>query len=250
LIILSEAERTGGVMATYVLVHGGWAGGWIFRDVAAYLSAAGHVVFRPTLTGVGERVHLATPEVGLNTNTLDIINLFRFEELSDVILVGYSLGGVIITNVADRIPDRISRLVYLDAFVPQDGQSLADILPDAMPTVLNIVNEYDGWRLPHDPPDAHGRTDQPFKIHMEPVRFRDPRALALPRTFVTFTKGKELQPPIDRSDPNTAIVACFLQAASVARSNPTWGYDEVACAHPFWEEGASEEIAKVLAELA
>ena len=113
-------------MATFVLVHGGWAGGWQWREVAGLLRAAGHEVFTPTLTGLGERVHLANPDIGLDTHIQDILMVLEYEELRDVILVGYSYSGMVITGVAELAPERISQLIYLDAFVPQDGQSMLD----------------------------------------------------------------------------------------------------------------------------
>ncbi|MBS0664298.1 MAG: alpha/beta fold hydrolase [Verrucomicrobia bacterium] len=106
-----------------LFVHGAWGGGWQFRKVAPLLEARGYVVYRPTLTGLGERVHLANREIGLETHIEDIENVIRFENLHDVILVGHSYGGMVITGVADRMPDRMSRLVFLDAMVPRSGES-------------------------------------------------------------------------------------------------------------------------------
>jgi len=109
---------------TYVIVHGAWGGGWDWRHVDSLLTAAGNRVHRPTLTGLGERVHLLTPAVDLSTHITDIVNVIRFENLRDVVLVGHSYGGMVISGVADRIPDRIRHVVYLDAFVPEDGESV------------------------------------------------------------------------------------------------------------------------------
>jgi pimeloyl-ACP methyl ester carboxylesterase len=116
-------------MATYVLVHGAWHGSWCWKRVRRALQAAGHEVFTPTLTGVGERSHLASPSVNLSTHIADVVNLVRWEELSDVILCGHSYGGFVISGAADCIPDRIRALVYLDAFVPEDSECLFDLLP-------------------------------------------------------------------------------------------------------------------------
>jgi pimeloyl-ACP methyl ester carboxylesterase len=116
-------------MSTYVLVHGAWRGSWIWKRVRCKLQVHGHEVFTPTLTGVGERSHSLAPQVNLETHIADVINLIRWEELSDVILCGHSYGGCVVTCVADRIPEKISALVYLDAFVPENGQSLHDTLP-------------------------------------------------------------------------------------------------------------------------
>src|SRR5215216_473082 len=108
-------------MTTFVLVHGGWHGGWCWKRVAPLLRDAGHDVYTPTLTGLGERVHLASPQVNLTTHITDVVNVIEFEDLSEVVLVGHSYGGVVITGVASKVSDRIKDLVYLDAFVAKDG---------------------------------------------------------------------------------------------------------------------------------
>ena len=115
-------------MATFVLVHGAWAGGWYWKRVRPLLTAAGHDVFTPTLTGLGERAHLATPDIGLETHIRDVLGVLTYEDLSDVVLVGHSCGGIVITGVAERAPGRLAHLVYLDAYVPADGQSFLDLL--------------------------------------------------------------------------------------------------------------------------
>jgi pimeloyl-ACP methyl ester carboxylesterase len=114
-------------MTTYVLVHGAWGGGWKYARVADALRARGHRVFTPTLTGQGERAHLANAAINLSTHIADILNVIRHEDLDDVVLAGHSYGGMVITGVADKMADRIAALVYLDAFVPEDGQSLFDL---------------------------------------------------------------------------------------------------------------------------
>jgi len=112
---------------TFVLVHGAWSGGWCYARVMALLRARGHTVFTPTLTGQGERAHLLNGAINLSTHIADVLGVFHYERLSDVVLAGHSYGGMVITGVADRIPEKIKALAYLDAFVPQDGQSLFDI---------------------------------------------------------------------------------------------------------------------------
>ena len=116
-------------MSTFVLVHGGWGGGWEWRGVADRLRASGHEAYRPTLTGLGERRHLLSPSVTLETHVEDVVNLLWFEDLHDVVLCGHSYGGMVVTCVADRVPERLAHVVYLDAFVPHDGESLLDLLP-------------------------------------------------------------------------------------------------------------------------
>ena len=117
-------------MATYLLVHGGFQGGWAYRRVARLLRGAGHEVYTPTLTALGERSHLAYVQVNLDTHVADIGNVILWEDLEDVILVGHSYGGIVVTGVADRMPERIAALVYLDALVPADGDSLFKLRPD------------------------------------------------------------------------------------------------------------------------
>ena len=229
-------------MATYVLVPGGWSGGWQLRAVATQLRAEGHQVFTPTLTGLGERVHLAHPDITLETHIQDIVNVIRFEDLSDVILVGYSYSGMVTTAVADRIPERLARLIYVDAYVPDDGQSLADILgSQVMGMLRQVADQYgDGWRLPHNPPDAPFRTDQPLNTAYQAVHLRDPRALALPRSFIFCTEDK---------DPADPIMAPIAQAAAHAKADPSWRYHELPTGHVPWET-MPQALARLLHESA
>ena len=103
-------------MATFVIVHGMWSGGWLFQPIARILRGAGHEVYTPTLTGVGERVHLGSPRTDLDTHVQDIVNVIEYEDLEEVVLAGYSYGGAVVTAVADRVPERIAQIVYLDAW--------------------------------------------------------------------------------------------------------------------------------------
>jgi pimeloyl-ACP methyl ester carboxylesterase len=137
-------------MSAYVLVHGAWHGSWCWKRVRKALEAQGHEVFTPTLTGVGERSHLLSPQVDLETHISDVVNLIRWEELSNVVLCGHSYAGCVVRGVADRIPERIGALVYLDAFVLEDGQSLSSTLP---PEQWNAHLEAtrlhgEGWKVP------------------------------------------------------------------------------------------------------
>src|SRR6516162_7554187 len=116
-------------METFVLVHGSWAGGVVWRQLAPRLRKAGHEVYAPTLTGIGERKHLLSREIDLDTHIQDVIGVIDEEDLSDIVLVGHSYGGMVITGVADRVPEKVATLVYLDAFVPENGQSLFNLLP-------------------------------------------------------------------------------------------------------------------------
>lgn len=118
-------------MPTAVLVHGAFHGGWCWRKVSVLLTAQGWTVFAPTLTGLGERAHLATAETGVDTHIQDVLAVLETEELSDVVLCGHSAGGAVVTAVADQVPDRISDLIYLDAVIPHSGESVFDVVGDA-----------------------------------------------------------------------------------------------------------------------
>lgn len=137
-------------MASFVLVHGGWGGGWEWQLVAARLQQRGHDVHRPTLTGLGERSHLGRPDTDLETHIGDVRGLLEFEDLHDVVLVGQSYGGAVVTGVADRAAKRIGHLVYLDAFVPEDGQSVNDLCPPGfVDQVRRLAADVgDGWLVP------------------------------------------------------------------------------------------------------
>jgi pimeloyl-ACP methyl ester carboxylesterase len=227
-------------VATYVLVHGGWDGGWSWKGVARELQAAGHEVYRPTLTGSGERVHLVSREVDLETHILDIVNMLRYEDLPDVRLVGISYSGMVITGVAERVPERIAHLIYLDALVPQDGESTMDVLgPEMAAGFAQAAQAYgDGWRVPHDPPDADRRTDFVVKAGQQPLAVNNPDAARIRHSYVLFT-GK----PAD-----SALTPITTRIAARVRQKPGWGYMERPFEHwPVLDK--PQEVAKLLLEL-
>ena len=136
-------------MATFVLVHGAWHGGWCWQRVTRQLNDQGHEVFAPSLTGLGDRAHLLGPEINLSTHVDDITNIFRSYDLEDVVLCGHSYGGLVITGVADRMPGSIRSLVYLDALVPEDGQSMFDTIPQEYVDVFEATAaQGDGFSVP------------------------------------------------------------------------------------------------------
>ncbi|MCX5044199.1 alpha/beta hydrolase [Aldersonia sp. NBC_00410] len=142
-------------MATYVLVHGGGHGGWCYQRVAALLRNAGHDVYTPTLSGLGERAHLLSAAIDLDTHIADIGAVLHYEDLRDVILVGHSYGGMVVTGAADRAPDRIANLVYLDAATPLNGQSLVDVAGPVMLAARTMSRVEDGVELVlHPSPEA------------------------------------------------------------------------------------------------
>jgi pimeloyl-ACP methyl ester carboxylesterase len=207
-------------MATYVLVHGAWHGGWCWRKVTPLLADAGHQVFTPTLTGLGERAHLAGPDVGLSTHVQDVVNVLEFEDLREVVLVGHSYAGMVVTGVAGRVFERLRHLAYLDAYLPRPGQSLVDLIPPERLVSMRqrVRDEGKGWLLPSVEPvpwevtvrerylvqdEAELRwmlnrlVGQPFKTMTEPVDVSDARAAALPRTYIRCPKYSN--PAFDRA---------------------------------------------------
>jgi len=149
------------------------------------LSAKGHTVFRPTLTGLGEKMHLSNPDINLTTHIDDIVNVILFENLQDVVLVGHSYGGMVITGVMDRLPERIKHAIFLDASAPEDGMSAQDLWGEDMgehKVVDGIV--YFSWLNPDAPIPRD--VPQSLKTLTEPVSFDHPEALKLPVTFIAF----------------------------------------------------------------
>ena len=175
---------------TIVCVHGAWGGGWQFRKVAPLLEEAGHTVYRPTLTGLGERVHLARQDVGLSTHVQDIINVLEFEDLHEVVLVGHSYGGMVITGVADRVPQRIAKLVFVDAIVPEDGESVSGLFSDAIDKMAV----------------AGGGGAEPWKLVPLWVEPGKPRPVDVPQPILTFTESIELGNPEAAPIPGTFIL--------------------------------------------
>ncbi|SER06498.1 Alpha/beta hydrolase family protein [Lentzea xinjiangensis] len=186
-------------MATFLLVHGAWHSGRCWDRVVPLLEPAGHRVLAPSLTGYGDKAHLLGPGVGLGTHVDDIAGLIEGEGLDDVVLVGHSYAGMVISGVSHRVPKRIAHLVFLDAMVPRDGETAVDVLPVARQLVDAAV---DGWRIPPmpeqppplglfgvtDPGDVAWLrsmlSDQPVRCLQEPVRLDDPAARTIPRTHI------------------------------------------------------------------
>ena len=200
-------------MATYVLVHGGGHGGWCYRATTRLLQTAGHTVYAPSLTGCGERKHLLAPGIDLDTHIEDIVSLLFYEDLRDVILVGHSYGGMVVTGVADRAPDRVGRLVYLDAANPVDGQSLVDVAgPIILATRedLRVINGVECVLHPApeaplffgvtDPDDvawmAERLTSHPWACFEQPLRLTDESALAkMPKYQIVCTSTLATRDP-------------------------------------------------------
>jgi pimeloyl-ACP methyl ester carboxylesterase len=174
-------------LATFVLVHGAWHGSWCWKRVRRVLQAAGHEVFTPTLTGLGERSHLNAPSVNLSTHISDVVNLIQWEELSNVVLCGHSYGGCVISGVAEQLNDSIRALVYIDGFVLEDGESFMDLFPPEQVEQARLQAQTigDGWKFfpfpasllgtnPKDAPWVDAQfTPQPIASLEEPLRLTD-----------------------------------------------------------------------------
>ncbi|MFC8448752.1 alpha/beta fold hydrolase [Kitasatospora sp. NPDC057223] len=208
---------------TFVLVHGAWHNGRAWDRVVPLLTGAGHRVFAPSLTGHGEKQHLLGPEVGLDTHVADVVGLLVGEDLADVVLVGHSYAGMVISAVADRVPDRLAGLVYLDAMVPADGESVLDVMPLTR-HLLDLAAGSDApWRVPPlpegpapvglfgvtDPADAAWlRTilsDESARCFEQPVRLDNPAAAAVHRTHihcVGSTPEGVARRPVPATQPN------------------------------------------------
>lgn len=191
-------------MTRFLFVAGAWLGGWCWRDVATCLRSVGHEVITVTLTGLGERAHLLNPQLGLSTHVEDVAGLFHYRDLSAVTLVGHSYGGMVITAVAEKVPNRIQRLVYLDASVPRDGESNNDVIGSEMASQLrsSAISDGDGWRVPPALYVVERLSDEslrawvgarltphPLRSFEDSARLRSPEAAALPRAFIRTTQS-------------------------------------------------------------
>ena len=196
---------------TFVVIHGAWGGGWAWAAVDSMLTSAGHRATRPTLTGLGERVHLARPETGLDTHVTDVVNHLVFEELQDVVLVGHSYGGMVAMGVAHRVPDRVRRIVLVDAFLPEDGESVIDAVRGTPLEwwIVDLVEGAEGgmitpsWIGP--PEEWPGDVPHPVATFTEPVSLGNAAADPLPGTYILTAERA--------TDPATDFFAAFADRA-------------------------------------
>ncbi len=238
-------------MATFVLVHGAMHGGWCWKKVVPRLRAAGHEVFTPTLTGLGERAHLAHAGIDLALHVQDVVAVLEYEELRGVVLVGHSYAGMVITGVAERAADHLAQLVYLDAGVPRDGEAGLDLFApeEAAAMRAQVAAAGEGWRLPPQggerpwdvtaPDDVRWVrskvTPHPFATFTQPLRLANHAAAALPRTFIHCT--------------GAAPRGWRELALRRVRSEPGWRYRALASGHDAMVI-APRELADLLLELA
>ena len=174
-------------MTAYVLVGGAWLGGWCWQRVVRRLRDNGHDGYPVTLTGLGERVHLASPEVDLETHITEVVNLIEFEDLHGIVLIGHSYAGLVVTGAADRIPERISEFVYLDtAPLPAGNVLIETFPPEARTHIERQVEELgDGWRFPMPPPEE--LADMASLEGVDEDYLRLLRSRAAPQPFGTYT---------------------------------------------------------------
>jgi pimeloyl-ACP methyl ester carboxylesterase len=217
-------------VATFVLVHGAWSGGWCYFKVAERLRALGHNVFTPTLTGQGERTHLIDRAINLSTHITDVLNVFHYERLDDVVLAGHSYGGMVITAVGDRIPERVRVLAYLDAFLPSDGQSLFDInVPANNQKFLDAAGAIGGLAVP-SPPAAF------FNVNKEDAARVD--ELATPFPLGCFTEKLKLTGKHEAIKKRVYVHGTVLPRVSPfkpfyerAKNDTAWQAYALACGH-------------------
>jgi pimeloyl-ACP methyl ester carboxylesterase len=234
-------------MATFVLVHGGWTGAHGWRAVRRLLAREGHEVFTPSLTGIGERVHLSSPQVNLTTHVQDVVNQILFEDLSGIVLVGHSYGGAVITGAVMHVHDRIRALVFLDAFVPDDGDTVSGLGGRSAPRVFGLNED---WLVPpypreyDDPAEAAWQTARrvphPMGCFVEPVRLAKP--LEDYDFGLTYIRATADAPDAPGSDG-------FRRAAEHARVSSRWRHLEIATNHMV-SSNRPEELARMLAETA
>jgi len=232
---------------TFVLVHGAWHGGWCYARVAALLRARGHTVFTPTLTGQGERAHLVSGPINLSTHIEDVLGVFRYERFDEAVLAGHSYGGMVITGVADRIPERISALAYLDAFVPEDGQSLFDInIPANTQRLLQQAGSLGGLAVPAPPAEYFG---------VNPADAPTVDALATPHPLGCFSEKLKLTGAYRTVQKHLYVHGTVLPRESPFRrfyegaKAAGWSAHALACGHDVMLD-MPEETARLLETMA
>ncbi len=230
-------------MATYVLVHGAFEAGWYWRPVARELRAAGHEVFTPSLTGLGERKHLMSPTVDLDTHIADVLGVIVSEELDDVVLAGHSYGGMVISGAADRAGERVTSLVYLDAFVPEDGEAVFDlVLPERRAPLETAAREGgEGWRIPPPPASDWGVTDPDLRAWLDRLSVDHPlAAMTQPIRLAGATVARRHYVVATRYDPSP-----FQRFAAAFDGAPGWTVHRIDEGHML-PVAAPEEVCRIL----
>lgn len=225
----SETSSRGSI---YVIVHGAWGGSWAFKKIDSLLTAQGHLVYRPSLTGQGERVHLASPEINLTTHINDVVNTILFEDLNNIILVGHSYGGMVISGVAERVHDRIRKLIYLDAMVPEDGETVMGIMdPDGDRLKPMIKGDFlvPPWVKPDQ--DAPKDVPHPLRTLTEPIVLKNAEAKKIPATYIlTIDPGKKPEDDAFALSAQRASNRGWTVYHMTADHNPQWSAPETLVA--------------------
>ncbi|MBI5322277.1 alpha/beta hydrolase [Bradyrhizobium sp.] len=212
---------------TFLVCHGAWSAGWAWKKMHPLMNRAGHRLLTPTYTGLGERAHLAHPAIDLETHITDMLQVIRYEDLRDFVLIGHSYGGMVATGVADRARDNVKQLIYIDAFVPADGQSLLDFLPQSeQRRMQEAMQSGDGWRVPPNPTPSdtspedvawlsERRVHMPVKCFEQKLKLSAP--LTLPRSYIYATR--------------IAPADIFGRFAKMTKNDTAWRYHEIDASH-------------------
>ena len=231
---------------TFVLVHGAWHGGWCWRRVADRLRGGGHAVFTPTLTGLGERAHLMRAGIGLDTHIADVVNAMTWEGLGDVVLCGHSYGGFIISGVAERMQTAIRSLVFLDAFMPANGECVQDLTGPAVRDAIAAAVQRGDLGIPPRPAEAFG---------VNPADRAWVDRLCVPQPIATFTDKIALTGAVARIPRKTYVRASsyanpgFDRALGAVKSDPAWRCLEVTSGHDVMVD-QPERLCEILLEAA
>lgn len=242
-----KPRAAGTTRGPMVLVHGGWHGGWCWKKLTPLLTAAGHTVYTPTLTGLGDRTHLARPDVNLETHIQDVLAFLEMEDLRDVMLVGHSYAGFVISAVAERARPRLRSLVYLDAFVPGDGKSLIDYISQPERRAAMVKSGRATGYADPVPLKAFGVTRE------EDLAWANPRIVR--QSFATFEQPIRLAQPAGSGLPR-AFIACtnpasgtFDQFVALIKQDPSWKFYDLPTGHDAMIT-APQELARILRDLA
>ncbi len=231
---------------TFVLVHGAWHGGWCWCRVADRLRASGHIVFTPTLTGLGERAHLLHPDINLSLHVADVLGLIKCERLNNIVLVGHSYGGFVISGVAEAVANKISSIVFLDAFIPDNGESLLDVVQPAVQDVIQDVLDRGDTTVPV-------RDAAAFKVNEKDRPWVD--SLATPQPIGTMTEKIKLTGARERVATKAYIRAAgypnvsFDKACARTKADRSWRTYEVPCGHDVMID-KPDRLAEILLEVA
>ncbi|PAY03988.1 MULTISPECIES: alpha/beta fold hydrolase [Bradyrhizobium] len=212
---------------TFLVCHGAWSAGWAWKKMHPLMQAAGHRLVTPSYTGLGDRAHLAHQGLDLDAHINDMLNVISYEDLRDIVLVGHSYGGMVATGVADRVRERVAQMIYIDAFVPRDGQSLFDLNEVAIASMREAARTGDGWRIPpmQTPPDTSPadvewlsarRVAMPIKCFEQKLLLNRGET-NLPRSYIYATRI----PPADT----------FGQFAERTKHEAGWRYFEIDASH-------------------